>query len=245
MSTEAADFSVTLFDEVAELANHIVRMTTELAPRVEHWGEVYVILTYLDQAVAQARHALTHYLPVPLSEGFLQNSSIGPPAAKWAKFTNSDLLLVTKSVVALVRKSAQFYYNETATRPLPGDDSSRAMRGLKDGTLWLETFETKYSAGQFSSDGSTFTKSLVPLQPRLAPSSVHFAQIANRPEGGAWPAVEAISVVVDGERALIASLTASGVTNLAEVDVARAKLAESIRRGASLEALLRPNPRTR
>lgn len=36
------------------------------------------------------RHALEHYLPLTLNEHFLQNSSLGTPYQKWARFTNDD-----------------------------------------------------------------------------------------------------------------------------------------------------------
>lgn len=36
------------------------------------------------------RHALTHYLTKDLSAPFLQNSHLGTPYQKWARFTNDD-----------------------------------------------------------------------------------------------------------------------------------------------------------
>ncbi len=49
------------------------------------------------------RYALYHYMPLSLKEPFLQDSSIGTPYEKWAKFTNSDFNMLSKRVDILLR----------------------------------------------------------------------------------------------------------------------------------------------
>lgn len=49
------------------------------------------------------RYAVNHYLPLTLNEHFLQNSSIGNPYQKWAKFTNDDFDILSFAVTNLLR----------------------------------------------------------------------------------------------------------------------------------------------
>lgn len=231
--------NISLYSEIIELSNHMVRMLTEVAPRIEHWGDVYVLLMHLDGVLARAHHALTHYLPVPMQAHFLQDSSMGPPATKWAVITNMDFALVASSIVQLVSRSAHIYYDAVIFK------HRDATRGLKNGELWLDTFKANYVAGQLSADGTTFTRALVPLQPQLAPNSVHFAYVDGMPNAGLdpGPRVQTQSALVDAERTLIVELVASGTSNLAEVALARSKIAEIIRQFSSFDGLLKPNLR--
>lgn len=63
------------------------------------------------------RHAVTHYLPLTLNEHFLQNSSIGTPYEKWAKFTNMDFNELSFTVTNLIRYTIRLI-KETETTAL-------------------------------------------------------------------------------------------------------------------------------
>jgi len=56
------------------------------------------------------RHALTHYFDLTLDEAFLQNSSHGPPYAKWAKFTNEDFAMLSFAFHNLLRYTSRFIH---------------------------------------------------------------------------------------------------------------------------------------
>ena len=56
------------------------------------------------------RYALTHYLPLSLDKPFLQNSSIGSPYEKWAKFTNDDFDMFSFAVTNLIRYTSRLIH---------------------------------------------------------------------------------------------------------------------------------------
>jgi len=55
-------------------------------------------------------HALTHYFPLTLDAPFLQNSSLGTPYEKWAKFTNDDFELFFTCFRNLVAYTGRLVY---------------------------------------------------------------------------------------------------------------------------------------
>ncbi|TWT59791.1 hypothetical protein [Rubinisphaera italica] len=56
------------------------------------------------------RYAVTHYLPLTLDEHFLQNSSIGTPYEKWAKFTNEDFQKLSFTITNLIRYTTRLIH---------------------------------------------------------------------------------------------------------------------------------------
>ena len=52
-------------------------------------------------------YALTHYLDQPLDAPYLQQSSLGSPYEKWARFTNDDFHQLAFSIANLVRYTAR------------------------------------------------------------------------------------------------------------------------------------------
>lgn len=68
----------------------------------------------------QYRYALSHYLPLDLAAPFLQNSSIGTPYQKWAKFTNDDFSCLSFHVGNLLRYTSRLL-NETVAAARLGD----------------------------------------------------------------------------------------------------------------------------
>ncbi len=119
------------------------------------------------------RYAATHYLPLTLNEHFLQNSSIGSPYEKWAKFTNEDFDVLAFTVTNLIRYTtrlihetesvalkAERRYHEANARsnayiaPLVEIDCRNRQIGIRvnsDETLTITPFstETEYE-GQVS-----------------------------------------------------------------------------------------------
>src|SRR5688572_6549662 len=60
------------------------------------------------------RHALTHYLTVPLSSHFLQNSSLGTPYQKWSHVTNENFGMLSFAVRNLLRYSSRLFHESIA-----------------------------------------------------------------------------------------------------------------------------------
>jgi hypothetical protein len=56
------------------------------------------------------RYAATHYLSLTLMEHFLQNSSIGTPYDKWAKFTNADFDILSFTITNLMRYTTRLIH---------------------------------------------------------------------------------------------------------------------------------------
>ena len=74
------------------------------------------------------RSALEHYLTAELSAPFLQNSSLGTPFQKWAKFTNDDFMLLSFHIHNLLRYTARLLC-ETLSRK---HDAQREFAMSKD-----------------------------------------------------------------------------------------------------------------
>lgn len=66
--------------------------------------------------INQYRYALEHYLTVELTAPFLQNSSLGTPSEKRAKFTNDDFTLLAFHVQNLVRYTARMLCETLSVR---------------------------------------------------------------------------------------------------------------------------------
>ena len=75
------------------------------------------------------QYALTHYLCLSLDAAFLQNSSLGSPYDKWAKFTNDDFQLLTFSIHGLLRYTSRLVH-ETTCRALADERRFREAKAL-------------------------------------------------------------------------------------------------------------------
>jgi hypothetical protein len=65
------------------------------------------------------KYALTEYLCLSLDVAFLQNSSLGSPHEKWAKFTN-DFGLLAFSVHGLLRCTSRLVHPGPSASSFPG-----------------------------------------------------------------------------------------------------------------------------
>ncbi len=88
-----------MLDGLPDLFTFVVRLVT--ANR--HRGPLPFFVHYLLEDLANAaEYAANHYFPLTLAEEFLQNTSIGSPYQKWAKFTNEDFEDVVHSLRRLI-----------------------------------------------------------------------------------------------------------------------------------------------
>ena len=77
------------------------------------------------------RYALTHYFDLTLNEPFLQNSTIGTPYAKWAKFTNEDFELLAFTTHNLIRYTSRLLH-ETHCKALENAERFSEMKSLSN-----------------------------------------------------------------------------------------------------------------
>jgi hypothetical protein len=93
-------------DAIAAVSNFIEELRIPSLPATVFLMQGDVVNSY--------RHALNHYLTVPLSSHFLQNSSFGSPYEKWAHFTNEDFSLVSFAVHNLLRYTSRLFHETEA-----------------------------------------------------------------------------------------------------------------------------------
>lgn len=76
-------------------------------------------------AINHCRYALNHYLPLTLDKPFLQNSSIGTPYEKWAKFTNSDFEMLSARINILLHYTVRMIHEACQARIQTALDTTR------------------------------------------------------------------------------------------------------------------------
>jgi hypothetical protein len=136
-------WSLALLEGLPSLFDYVIGMVTG-QPRRDSLA--VVIYHLLGDVVNAGGHALTHYFPQTLTEPFLQNSSIGTPYQKWAKFTNDDFQKVDHCLRRLVPTAWQSWAE-------PIDRSSREEVGsIKDAWYWFYTINTQYACCVVNSD---------------------------------------------------------------------------------------------
>lgn len=81
--------------------------------------------------ITSYRYALTHYFPISLHEHYLQDSSIGPPYAKWAKFTNEDFDVFGFACLTLMRFTSRIVH-ETVYPGLKAEGRLRDYKSYGD-----------------------------------------------------------------------------------------------------------------
>jgi hypothetical protein len=75
-----------------------------------------VVFLMQRDVINQYKYALEHYLTVDLKAPFLQNSSLGTPYQKWAKFTNDDFENLFFAIGNLLRYTARLLDETLASK---------------------------------------------------------------------------------------------------------------------------------
>ena len=88
-----------MFEGLPSVFEYVIGLATR---RQKHDSFAVVVYHLLGDIVNAAELALVHYFPLTLEDSCLQNSSIGPPYAKWAKFTNEDFQEVDQCLQRLI-----------------------------------------------------------------------------------------------------------------------------------------------
>jgi hypothetical protein len=210
--------------------------------RAPHRGSLAVVIYHLlGDAVNAAEHALTHYLPLTLTESFLQGSSLGTPYQKWAKFTNEDFKKLDQCVRRLV-PAAWNWYDEAVDRATVELFASR-----KDAWHWFHTVNTQYAACVVNPSEPELTVSAFNLGGWVEPVGGRFLNVWNRPP---WDDAEPPPAIVTKathdicDRAAVRELQRMGVARLAELRGLVARFAGLLRAHCTMGEITAPHSGT-
>jgi hypothetical protein len=199
-----------------------------------------VIHHLLGDVVNAAEYALTHYFPLTLTESFLQNSSIGTPYQKWAKFTNDDFQKVDHCLRRLVPTAWQSWAE-------PIDRSSREkVVSTKDAWYWFYTINTQYACCVVNPEEPVLNVSAINIDGWVAAAGGRFLSFWNRP----WDRTEQPPPIVTKsawgivDRATVMDLQVIGLTRLEELRVAMSRFAVWLRANCTMEELTAPHQGT-
>ena len=214
-------------------------------------GSLAVVLYHLlGDVVNAAEHALTHYFPLTLRESFLQNSSIGTPYQKWAKFTNEDFLTVDQCLQRLIPAGWK-WYDQTINQPLhegfdPTDPESwsEKVAAIKDAWHWFHVVKSQYACCVVNSDEPVLTLSAINLNGWVDWAEGRFLNVCNRPS---WDPPEQVPPIVTksvrdiADRSAVAELQRVGLARLEELRDANGRLAGWLRANYTMEEMTGPH----
>lgn len=101
-------------DAIATLVEHGHFLTTPPLPATVFLMQCDVVNHY--------RYAVTHYFDLTLKEPYLQDSSLGPPYTKWAKFANDDFELLSFTIHNLLRYTGRFLHEMQSRAIIESED---------------------------------------------------------------------------------------------------------------------------
>jgi hypothetical protein len=207
--------------------------------RERHRGSLVVVVYHLlGDVVNAAEYALTHYFPLTLTESFLQNSSIGTPYQKWAKFTNDDFQKLDQCVRRVV-PAAWNWYEEAVDRP-----DRELSAATKDAWHWFHAVNTQYAACVVNPSEPALTLSALNIGGWVEPAGSRFLNVWNRPP---WDEREPPPPIVTkatrdiSDRSSVAELQRAGLARLEELRGLTAGFAGWLRAHATMEELTAPH----
>lgn len=157
-----------MYEGIPELFDFVIGLI-EYKPVHDSWA----IFAYhlLSELLKAAHHALVHYFTLTLNENFLQNSQIGTPYQKWAKFTNDDFQAVDKCLKALLPVINHMYSEISCVDYSYGGGSTRSE------WKWMETLNKKYTCCQINRDKPSLTLSTINFDGWLEHSRKKFGKV--------------------------------------------------------------------
>lgn len=215
--------------------DYVIKMVTA---RPQRHSLAIVIFHYLGDIANAADHALTHYFPISLDEPYLQNSSLGTPYQKWAKFTNDDFLNLDACLQTLVPAVWQ-WYDQTLDW-----DSRGEFGAMKDAWHWLEVVKTKYSSCVIDSNEPVLTLSEINIQGWVESSEGRFLNVWNRPpwdRGEPPPPIVTKSEHDIVDRSVVAKLHEAGLENLTLLREAIESFSEWLRINYTMDDVTSPH----
>jgi len=189
-----------------------------------------VVYHLLGDVINAAEHALTHYLPLTLTEEFLQNSSLGTPYYKWAKFTNDDFETLDECVRRLLPAAWNWYYDSS------GEERRRSGTD-KDAWNWFHQIKIQYASCVVDPSEPKLTVSGLSSVGRIDPVDRRFLNVwsRRRKEGFEQPPPIITKSVWDiSDRSVITELQRSGLSRVTEMHRLYAELGEWLRSNCTI-----------
>jgi hypothetical protein len=218
----------TMFDGLPEMFTHSTNVIVHhnqrnsLAVLVYHlWGDVLNAVEY----------ALTHYFHLTLKEPFLQNSHLGSPYQKWAKFSNDDFKTCDQCLQRLIPALFQLY-DQT------NDMNSRTDRlATKDSWIWFSTVKTEYASCVISGNDPELTLSAINVADWLDPVGTRFIGRLPWDRASHLPPIITKGRVEIADRAVIGRLQTAGVGTLAKLRQIQDNLAVWLRSNCTMDEI--------
>jgi hypothetical protein len=219
-----------VFGGLPNLFDHVSGVATRMRQR----GSLQVVVYHLlGDILNAAEYALTHYFPLTLAEPFLQNSSIGTPYQKWAKFTNEDFQKVDHCIRRLVPAAWECY-----------EDAEEPSASTKDAWHWFYSLLTAYNCCVVDPGMPALTLTMLHLDGWVDAVGGRFRNVVNRPD---WerteppPPILTKSACDISDRQAIADLQRVGLTRLEEMRRLNARFAGWIRAHCTMEEMTAPH----
>ena len=191
-----------------------------------------VLYHLLGDVVNAVEYALNHYFPLTLAESFLQNSSIGTPYHKWAKFTNEDFRRVDECLRRLV-PAVWSWYAETV------DGSYRGKWGaMKEAWNWFYIIKEEYTCCMIDPGEPALTLAVLNLDGWVESAGGPFRSVwTQAPWEPPVPVPPVVTKVVwdIADRAVIGDLRRAGRARLDELRAAHQSLALWLRANYTME----------
>ena len=238
-----------MLEGLPSIFEYLIRVVTG---QRQQYSLAVVIYYLLGDLVNAAEHALTHYLPLTLTESFLQNSSIGTPYQKWARFTNEDFQKVDLCLQRLIPACWQWYEQNidrsSGADFVPTDQSSFGkLASIKDAWHWFHAVNTQYACCVVSPDRPALTLSAINIRGWVDPVEGRFLDVLSRFTRN-WaqqpPPIVTKSVREIADRSVITELQGIGLARLKELRQTNGQLAGWLRANYTMEEVTAPHQGT-
>jgi hypothetical protein len=199
-------------------------------------GSLAIVIHYLlGDLVNAAEHALTHYFPLTLSEQFLQNSSLGTPYQKWARFTNEDFQKVDLGLRRLI-PAVWKLYDETSEFGTGAPNSGNT----KDAWYWFYKVNTEFACCIVNPDEPALTVTALNIAGWVNTANGRFLNLVNRPKP--LPPLERPPITANSthdirDRTVIEELHKIGLSRTQEMRAATEHLAILLQRTCTIEGV--------
>jgi hypothetical protein len=207
--------------------------------RERHRCSLAVVMYHLlGDVVNAAEYALTHYFPLTLAESFLQNSSIGTPYEKWAKFTNDDFQKLDQCIRRVI-PVAWNWYDEAVHRP-----ARELSAATKDAWHWFYTVNTQYAACVVDPNVPKVAISALNIGGWVEPTASRFLNVCNRPP---WedreppPPIVTKAIRDISDRSAVADLQRAGLARLEELSGLNFRFAGWLRTQCTMDEITAPH----
>jgi hypothetical protein len=213
--------------------------------RTGHRDSLVVVIYHLLGDVANAaEHAVTHYLPLALEDGCLQNSSWGTPYQKWARFTNEDFEELDQCLRRLIPAVWNWHHR-------PFDLPARKFLGSTMGAWhWLDAIRTEYAACVVSPTEQAMTLSAISMDGWIDPTARGFLYpwesigVVKKAAAKPLPPIVIKTTCDISERAVIAELQRGGLARVGELRSLNAQFANWLQTHCSIEDVVVPHDGT-